>query len=165
MSYALSATSYSAKSTGVPLNELVSTTSQPTSRNPAWTFSTASGRVTSRFSLQPSNRGPPKSSSDRFWTCRLVPIAPSKTTIRSLRVSRRLDIGKTKAPRLTTRSLKLNSPSCLADYFPWPQVALTHHAKLSKLIEPHLAAPVNPRLGPSRKQYPHEPLRIEYTVY
>ena len=31
----------------------------------------------------------------------------------------------------------------------WPQVALTHHAKLSKRIEPHLANPVNlsPQLG------------------
>jgi hypothetical protein len=57
-------------------------------------------------------------------------------------------IAKTKAPRLTTRSLlKLNSPSCLADYFPWPQVALTHHAKLSNPIEPHLSIPVNPPLG------------------
>ncbi len=35
--------SYSAKSTGVPLNELVSMTSQPTSRKAEWTFSTASG--------------------------------------------------------------------------------------------------------------------------
>ena len=28
----------------------------------------------------------------RFWTCRLVPIAPSKTTMRSFRVSRKLVI-------------------------------------------------------------------------
>src|SRR2546430_1575854 len=82
--------SYSAKSTGVPLNELVSITSQPTSRNAVCTFSTASGRVISRCSLQPSNRRPPKSSSERFWTCRLVPIAPSKTTMRSRNVSRKL---------------------------------------------------------------------------
>jgi hypothetical protein len=26
----------------------------------------------------------------------------------------------------------------------WPQVALTHHAKLSNLIEPYLDNPVNP---------------------
>src|ERR1043166_41350 len=83
---------YSAKSTGVPLNEFVSTTSQPTSRKALWTFSTASGRVTSRFSLQPSKRGPPKSSRVRFWTCRLVPMAPSKTTMRSLIASSRLGI-------------------------------------------------------------------------
>src|SRR5437016_5031726 len=90
MSYVWSAISYSAKSTVVPLKELVSITSQPTSRNAVWTFSTASGRVISKFSLQPSNRRPPKSSSVRFCTCRFVPIAPSKTTMRSLRVSRKL---------------------------------------------------------------------------
>src|SRR6185369_16707540 len=144
MSYALSAMPYSAKSTGVPLNELVSTTSQPTSRKPACTFSTASGLVTSRFSLQPSKRGPPKSSSVRFWTCRLVPIAPSKTTIRSLRISRRFDISNNKGPALNNAEPQKHSPSCLADYFMWPQVALTHHAKLSKLIEPYLIHPVNP---------------------
>ena len=53
---------------------------------------TASGLVTSKFSLQPSNRRPPKSSSMRFWTCKLVPIAPSKTTMRSFSVSRKLAI-------------------------------------------------------------------------
>src|SRR5215467_8496809 len=145
MSYALSATPYSAKSTGVPLNEFVSMTSQPTSRKPVCTFSTASGLVTRRFSLQPSKRGPPKSSSDRFWTCRLVPIAPSKTTIRSFRVSRRFGISNNKGPAPNNAEpQKLKSPSCLADYFMWPQVALTHHAKLSKLIEPYLVNPVNP---------------------
>ena len=41
--------SYSAKSTGVPLNELVSITSQPTSRKAVCTFSTASGRVISKM--------------------------------------------------------------------------------------------------------------------
>src|SRR4026208_570686 len=143
MSYALSAISYSAKSTGVPLNELVSIMSQPTSRNPACTFSTASGLVTSRFSLQPSKRGPPKSSSERFWTCRLVPIAPSKTTIRSLAVSSRFDIGNNKGPALNNAEPENFSPSCLADYFMWPQVALTHHDKLSSHIEPHLVTPVN----------------------
>src|SRR6185503_17955763 len=30
----------------------------------------------------------------------------------------------------------MNSPSCLADYFTWPQVALTHHVNLSRHIEP-----------------------------
>src|SRR5216683_2690729 len=90
--------SYSAKSTGVPLNELVSITSQPTSRNPVCTFSTASGRVISKCSLQPSNRKPPKSSSERFCTCRLVPIAPSKTTMRSFNVSRKLFIVRIELP-------------------------------------------------------------------
>src|SRR6185369_14714950 len=130
--------SYSAKSTGVPLNEFVSTTSQPTSRKPACTFSTASGLVTSRFSLQPSKRGPPKSSSERFWTCRLVPIAPSKTTMRSLSVSRRFGIGNNKGPAPNNAEPETCSPSCLADYFTWPQVALTHHVKLSRHIEPLL---------------------------
>src|SRR6185369_7876673 len=137
---------YSAKSTGVPLNELVSITSQPTSRKPACTFSTASGRVTRRFSLQPSKRGPPKSSRERFWTWRLVPMAPSKTTMRSLIVSRRFGISNNKGPALNNAEpQELNSSSCLADYFKWPQVALTHHLKLSNRIEPHLASPVNPR--------------------
>jgi hypothetical protein len=30
----------------------------------------------------------------------------------------------------------MNSSSCLADYFTWPQVALTHHVNLSRHIEP-----------------------------
>src|SRR5688572_9842242 len=43
---------------------------------------------------------------------------------------------KTEESRQTTRDFMMpevfgtvlsNSPSCLADYFPWPQVALTHH--------------------------------------
>ncbi len=29
----------------------------------------------------------------------------------------------------------MNSSSCLADYFTWPQVALTHHVNLSRHIE------------------------------
>src|ERR1051325_10631622 len=154
MSYALPAMSYSAKSTGVPLNELVSITSQPTSRNAAWTFSTASGLVTSRFSLQPSKRGPPKSSSVRFWTCRLVPIAPSKTTIRSFAVSSRFDIGNNKGPAPNNAEPENFSPSCLADYFTWPQVALTHHVKLSRHIEPHLVTPVNlsPQFGKIQRE-------------
>src|SRR5882672_8618786 len=160
--------SYSAKSTGVPLNELVSITSQPTSRNPLCTFSTASGLVIRRFSLQPSKRRPPKSSRVRFWTCKLVPIAPSKTTMRSLSISRKLDISDFRLPiadlyhrvtilvqseignqkstmrrprAVTTRGLiepfaerLTDSPSCLADYFTWPQVALTHHV-FAKPIE------------------------------
>src|SRR6185369_5559563 len=138
ISYALSAMPYSAKSPGVPLNELVSITSQPASRKAACTFSTASGRVTSRFSLQPSKRGPPKSSSERFWTCRYVPIAPSKTMIRSLAVSSSFDIGNNKGSALNNAEPENFSPSCLADYFTWPQVALTHHAKLSRHIEPLL---------------------------
>ena len=44
----------------------VSTTSQPTSKNDRWIWSTASGRVTTSSSLQPSRSGPPKSSAVRF---------------------------------------------------------------------------------------------------
>ena len=69
----------------------------------------------------------------------LVPIAPSKTTMRSFNVSRKLVIvsfSKKPKPRASQRGAfhqisKLiygkDSPSCLADYFTWPQVALTHH--------------------------------------
>src|SRR5215217_7680324 len=137
---------YSSKSNGVPLKELVSTTSQPASRKRLWTRSTASGRVTSRFSLQPSKRGPPKSSSDKCCACKLVPIAPSKTTTRSFNVSRKVLIGfvalnpsgRKEKPRAKQRGAYLSkpsvcgpllrgAPSCLAVYFTWPQVALTHH--------------------------------------
>ena len=45
--------------------------------------STASGRVTTSTSLQPSSSGPPKSSGPSSWSCRLVPVAPSKMTTRS----------------------------------------------------------------------------------
>ena len=94
-----------------------------------WSWSRAGSRCSLRSVVHQNRRV-------RFWTCRFVPIAPSKTTMRSFNVSRRFAITITKAPRLTTRSLKLISSSCLADYFTWPQVALTHHAKLSRHIEP-----------------------------
>jgi hypothetical protein len=59
-------------------------------------------------------------------------------------VSRRFGISNNKGPALNNAEpQKLKSPSCLADYFMWPQVALTHHAKLSKLIEPYPAYLVN----------------------
>ena len=44
---------------------------------------TTSGRVRTRFSLQPSRSGPPKSSAVRSWPWIAVPIAPSRTRIRS----------------------------------------------------------------------------------
>ena len=59
--------------------EFVSMTSQPDSRNWRWTSFTASGRVMTRFSLQPSSNAPPKSSALRSCFCRDVPVAPSKT--------------------------------------------------------------------------------------
>src|SRR5690242_7572320 len=71
-------------------------------------------------------------------------MAPSKTTIRSFAVSSRFDIGNNKGSAPNNAEPQKLSPSCLADYFTWPQVALTHHAKLSRHIEPHLVNPVNP---------------------
>lgn len=55
--------------------------------------------------------------------------------------NRQLTIGKSKGPALNNAEpflelLELDSPSCLADYFTWPQVALTHHVNLSNRIEP-----------------------------
>ena len=49
-----------------------------------------------------------------------------------------------KGPALNNAEPETCSPSCLADYFTWPQVALTHHVKLSKCIETHPVNPVNP---------------------
>jgi len=43
-----------------------------------------------------------------------------------------------KAPRYTARSLKMplyGLTSCLADYFTWPQVALTHHVVCQALLK------------------------------
>src|SRR5271155_5466999 len=45
--------------------------------------STTSGRVRTRFSLQPSRAAPPKSPAVRLRCCSIVPIAPSSTSIRS----------------------------------------------------------------------------------
>ena len=75
----MSAKSYSTRTMEAAPKVSVSITSAPASRNPRWTVATASGLVWTRYSLQPSYSLPPKSSAVRFWTCRLVPIAPSKT--------------------------------------------------------------------------------------
>src|SRR5712692_3615506 len=48
-----------------------------------------SGRVRTRFSLQPSSEAPPKSAAVRFLCCSIVPIAPSSTRIRCARNSRK----------------------------------------------------------------------------
>ena len=48
----------------------------------------SSGRVRTRFSLQPSSSGPPKSAAFSFFAWMSVPIAPSSTRMRSERVSR-----------------------------------------------------------------------------
>src|SRR5581483_9507293 len=50
--------------------------------------STTSGRVRTRFSLQPSSAGPPKSAADRCRCCSIVPMAPSSTRIRCSSSSR-----------------------------------------------------------------------------
>ena len=66
----------------------------------------------------------------------MVPIAPSTTRIRSEESSSRKGcIGNEKAraqQRGTSKSFEVfrvstRRPSCLAGYFTWPQVALTHH--------------------------------------
>src|SRR5438105_1223909 len=84
-----SAMPYSASTTGKAPNVSVSTASTPTSKKLRWSSAMTAGRVTARISLQPSKAGPPKSSapSSRCW--RLVPVAPSKMTTRSRRVSRK----------------------------------------------------------------------------
>src|ERR1700687_494388 len=51
--------------------------------------STTSGRVLTRFSLQPSSAAPPKSAAERLRCCSMVPIAPSSTRMRSASSSRR----------------------------------------------------------------------------
>jgi len=55
-----------------------------------------------------------------------------------------LAIGNVKGPAPNNAEPETCSPSCLADYFTWPQVALTHHVTLSNRIETHLVNPVNP---------------------
>ena len=49
----------------------------------AWTPRTTSGRVRTRFSLQPSSSGPPKSAAVRSRAWSAVPVAPSSTRMRS----------------------------------------------------------------------------------
>ena len=88
-----SAMPYSASTHGMAPNVLVSTTSTPTSKNDRCRSAMTSGRVTHRISGQPSNWGPPKSSMVRSRACRLVPVAPSKTTTRSATESRKLATG------------------------------------------------------------------------
>src|SRR5688572_6283393 len=49
----------------------------------------ASGRVRTRFSLQPSSAAPPKSAGPRSNCWIIVPMAPSRTRMRSRRAPRR----------------------------------------------------------------------------
>src|SRR5712664_1138221 len=49
---------------------------------------TTSGRVRTRFSLQPSSAAPPKSSAVRLHCCSMVPMAPSSTRMRCDKRSR-----------------------------------------------------------------------------
>ena len=72
-----SAIPYSARVYDNEPNELVSTTSEPTSKNELWSWAMASGRVATSSSLHPSNCGPPKSSAVSSMRWRLVPVAPS----------------------------------------------------------------------------------------
>src|SRR5919201_1054830 len=75
----------------LPPKVFVSTTSQPTSRYERCTPATTSGRVSERISLQPCR--PSKSLTVRSPAscirCRVVPMAPSKTTIPRAIASRR----------------------------------------------------------------------------
>ena len=59
---------------------------RPPRKYARWMSSTTSGRVRTRFSLQPSSAGPPKSAAVRFRCCSMVPIAPSRTSTRSARI-------------------------------------------------------------------------------
>ena len=77
---ACSSSPYSASTTEAAPKVSVSITSQPTSRNWRCTACTASGRVNTRFSLQPSRAGPPKSSAVRAICWSEVPVAPSNTS-------------------------------------------------------------------------------------
>ena len=82
-SCASAASPYSPSTSGVPPKLSVSTMSDPASRYFRWTSSTTSGRVRTRFSLQPSSDAPPKSAAERLRCCSMVPIAPSSTRMRS----------------------------------------------------------------------------------
>ena len=81
-SCARSAMPYSLRTTENAPKESVSMASTPTSRNERCSDSTASGLETTRNSLHPSSTAPPKSSASRCWSCRFVPVAPSKITTR-----------------------------------------------------------------------------------
>jgi len=45
--------------------------------------------------------------------------------------------------KLDNNGLK-DSPSCLADYFSWPQVALTHHGRCIETLATSYCQPVHP---------------------
>src|SRR2546423_2535895 len=93
-----SAMPYSASTTGKAPKVSVSTASTPTSKKLRWSSAMTAGRVTARISLHPSRAGPPKSSAPRSCIWRLVPVAPSKTTTRSRKVSRKLPMMHVRVP-------------------------------------------------------------------
>ena len=103
---ASAASPYSANTKGVPPKLLVSTMSEPASKYFRWTSSTTSGRVRTRFSLQPSRAGPPKSAAERLRCCSMVPIAPSSTKMRSASSSPR---ARSDSLRFRIRDLSFNS--------------------------------------------------------
>src|SRR6266446_2379320 len=80
---------YSARTMGALPKLLVSTMSEPASKYLRWMSRTTSGRVRTRFSLQPSSEAPPKSSAVRLRCCSMVPMAPSSTRMRCDSRSRR----------------------------------------------------------------------------
>src|SRR5688572_2808467 len=79
-----------------------------------------SGRVRTRFSLQPSSAGPPKSAAVSFRRWIIVPMAPSRQRIFSLkRARRRLPrsvMGTITDGRLTITALELGDPPVRDDH-------------------------------------------------
>src|SRR6185437_10460313 len=97
ISRACSASPYSASTTEAAPKVLVSIISAPASRKLSCSSRILSGRVRTKFSLQPSSCGPPKSAALRcmFWI--EVPAAPSIMTIRPAIRSRKSPI-RSKVP-------------------------------------------------------------------
>src|SRR5512146_155665 len=122
-----------------------------------------SGRVRTRWSLQPSNDFPPKSSADRWKRWMFVPIAPSKTSTRwasaaryglsaaaaltefpeRLKESASSTIRRVQKERPATQSARAGA---LAECLTWPQVALNRHEPVVPQ-QSNTAAPCLPRFS------------------
>jgi hypothetical protein len=57
--------------------------------------------------------------------------------------NRKSKIGNDKGPAPNNAEPQNFSPSCLADYFTWPQVALTHHVNYQSVLKHISATTVN----------------------
>src|SRR6516225_5689323 len=139
---ASAASPYSPSTRGVPPKLLVSTMSEPASKYFRWTSSTTSGRVRTRFSLQPSRETPPKSAAERLRCCSMVPIAPSRTSMRSAKSPRR---ARSDSFRFLIRDLSFNSS--VGAIFPaiWP-------APLALIVYVPLPSESNPQPGGARRR-------------